>query len=710
MDIQYDVWLITISLLVSCLAMFVTFYFIEHLYRLPVSTKRPFFITYTIAVGSGLWAIHLINILAFHQPAHFSIINLAMALSWLSAIVAGYYICDVASKKLMPINTLISGATLIGAASYSMFYFGMMSVSASDTILLLPTLTPINLVSLIIAFAVVVGVSAISVTGLSWLKNYAGENKALIKLILSAVTAISIMATHIAFNATIDNGILANVNLLLGDKKMLGIIMALSMACVFLVVFVIALFYEKHGASTFNYRLLNKSENIDVTTLQYKDVLTHLPNRRGFNHSLKTAVKKCERGNITFALAYIDLDHFKPVNDNYGHRIGDAVLLAVAQRLNTAVRGCDVVARIGGDEFVAIIDEIKDNEDITPIIDRIVNAISEPFFVETHKIEISCSVGVALYPTDGEFEQLLICADAAMYKAKENGKNQFKFYDAAIELASNQMLKMQRDLRQAIKEKQFRLVFQPKFDCKTQAPIGAEALVRWVHPIKGVILPNDFIAAAERFGLMTQINEWVIEESCQALSRAKKANINLGLSINLTQQQLRNPNLVTDIIAQTSQYTTPKSQLTFEIKETAMKDEALFNNLLGQFKAANMRVALDDFGSHPFTLSYLQNLNINEIKLDKHFVANMTDDKTSWKLVDILISLAHTLNLNVVAEGVETDAQKTALTQLGCNHMQGYLLSKPLSEEKLFNLLKNYYISIDSADKLSAGDYQEFAA
>ena len=465
MDIQYDLWLIIISLLVSCMAIFVTFNFIEHLYRLPVSTKRPFFVTYTFAIGSGLWAIHLINTLAFHQQTHFSFDNVPMALSWFSAIVAGYHICHVASKKLMPIKTLLSGATYIGAASYAMFYFGITSVKATDSVLFAPTLLPINMASLAIAFLVVTGVSTVSITGLSWLKNYAGNNKVLIKLILSGVTALSITATHIAFNATIDNGILANVNLLLGDKKLLGIIVALSMACIFLLVFVIALYYEKHGVNTFNYRFLNKSENVDATAHQYKDALTNLQNRRGFNHLLETAVKRCERGNNTIALAYIDLDHFKPVNDNFGHRIGDAVLLAVAQRLNTAVRSCDVVARIGGDEFVAIIDEIQNNEDITPIIDRIVSAVSavsEPFFVENHKIEISCSVGVALYPQDGDIDKLMVCADAAMYTAKEKGKNQFKFYDAAIEQASDQIRETQLELRQAIEKK----LFKPSFSTK----------------------------------------------------------------------------------------------------------------------------------------------------------------------------------------------------------------------------------------------------
>ena len=713
MDIQYDLMLIIVALLASCLAVFVTFNFIEHLYHCTVAKKLPFLITYSVAVGCGLWGIHCINILAFHRASEFSFINLPMLASWLTALFVGYNICNTASKKLMSISTLIYGAAIVGMGSYLMFYLGMMGISNTLSILNKPTFIAIYPLPFVAALLVAIGVSAISLTGLSWLKDYAGQNKLIIKLILAFVTAFAILSAHIAFNASldIDTTLVAHVNKLLGDKKLLGIIVALSLVCMFLLVFVLVLYYEKHGVSTFRFSVLDTKHNVDPNSHSYKDALTHLPNRRGFNHYLKTAIKRCQRIDSTLALAYIDLDHFKPINDNFGHHVGDALLVAVAERLSAAVRGCDVVARIGGDEFTAIIDEIKDDEDITTIIERIVSSIKEPFFVANHRIEISCSVGVAVFPLDGDIDKLMVCADAAMYKAKENGKNQFKFFDSQIELASDQMLEMQHDLRLAIEKNQFSLAYQPKLDCKTQLPIGAEALIRWNHPTKGIINPKDFIPAAERFGLINQISDWVIEESCRAMKRAIEAGINLDLSINLASQQFRNPNLVAEIINQTDKYSVPRSRLIFEIKETnAIKNEALFNNLLAQFKAANMRVALDDFGSHPFTLSYLQNLTVDEIKLDKLFVASITDDKSTWKLVDILISLAHSLNLNVVAEGVETNAQKEALVELGCNHMQGYLFAKPLSEEKLFRLLKDFYISFDSPDQFSMTNYDEIAA
>ena len=254
-------------------------------------------------------------------------------------------------------------------------------------------------------------------------------------------------------------------------------------------------------------------------------------------------------------------------------------------------------------------------------------------------------------------------------------------------------------------------MFHPKVHCKTQSPIGAEALIRWNHPTKGVILPITFIPAAERFGLINQINDWVIEEGCRAIHRARENGVDLKISINLARQQFRNPQLVDEILHLRKRYKIPTENLMFEIKETtAIKNEGQFKHLLRQFKAANIKVALDDFGSHQFSLSYLQHLNIDEIKLDKIFIAQINENKASRALVDAVIRLAHALELNVVAEGVETEAQRQALVELGCDQMQGYLFSKPLSEQKLLKLFKQLNSNFESTGQFLITDYQSEAA
>lgn len=693
--------------------MYLTFGFVEHLYRTASRYRNILFNVYSIAVGTGLWAIHFINLLIFHGNQAFTVFSLAIFASWLVAVSIGYTLFAAASKKVMTLNRLTFSGIIIGLGSYVMFYLALSGLNETNSLSSFNTSISFYPISLLVALSVALGAGVLSLVTVSWIKEYAGENKLLIKLIFSVITGITILAIHATFNTSVylhAHAALAN-HAPFSDKTLSAIVIALGLVCLFLLAFVVALYYEKFGASTFQISMMDKQNSPDTTSSNYKDPLTHLPNRRAFQLELETAIKRSTRAGSTIALAYIDLDHFKPINDTYGHHVGDAVLISVAQRLNSAVRICDSVARIGGDEFVALIEEIKSDDDIIPIVERIVQSIKEPFLVADQHIDISCSVGIAVYPRDGDVEKLMICADAAMYKAKENGKNQFKFFDSEIESASDQMLQMQRDLQSAIKNNEFSLVFQPKVHCKTQSPMGAEALIRWNHPSKGVILPISFIPAAERFGLINQINEWVIEEGCRAIHRAKEAGIDLNVSINLARQQFRNPRLVDEILELRKRYKIPAANLMFEIKETtAIRNEGQFKHLLRQFKAADIKVALDDFGSHQFSLSYLQHLNIDEIKLDKIFIAQINENKASRALVDAVIRLAHALDLNVVAEGVETEAQRQALVELGCNQMQGYLFSKALSEEKLFKLIKQLSTNFESTGQFSLSDYQSEAA
>ncbi len=710
MNFNDDIWLILLSLTASGFAMYITLGFINHLYRTTSRYRNILLGVHSFAIGSGLWAILFINLLIFHDNPSLTMLSADMLAAWLVALVIGLTLCFTTSKKVIALSNLILGGAIIGIGSYAMFYFALSGLNEINHIPNTVELITFEPLSLLLAISVAFMASVVSLAIIAWIKNYSGENKPLIKLIFSVLTGLAILAIHAIFNTSIMLQTTQATQPLVSafaDKTMLALVITLGLACLFLLAFVIALYYEKFGVSN----LMDREKSPDAASTGFKDPLTQLPNRHAFQRELETAVKRRARASNTIALAYIDLDHFKPINDNFGHHMGDAVLLAVAQRLNAAVRACDFVARIGGDEFVALIEEIKSDEDIIPIVERIVQSIKEPFLIQGQQIDISCSVGIAVYPRDGDIDKLMICADAAMYKAKESGKSQFRFFDSEIESASDQMLEMQRDLRLAIENNEFSLVFQPKVHCKTQSPVGAEALIRWNHPTKGVILPTIFIPAAERFGLINQINDWVVEEGCRAIYRGREAGIDLKVSINLARQQFRNPNLVDEILQLRKRYKIPADNLMFEIKETAaIRNEDQFKQLLRQFKAAEIKVALDDFGSYQFSLSYLQHLNIDEIKLDKVFIGQINENKTSHALVDALIRLAHALDLNVVAEGVETKVQRDALINLNCDHMQGYLFSAPLSEEKLLKLFKHLSINFKSSGQFSVSDYQTEAA
>jgi diguanylate cyclase (GGDEF)-like protein len=428
--------------------------------------------------------------------------------------------------------------------------------------------------------------------------------------------------------------------------------------------------------------------NHELSRMAMIDTLTQLPNRRSLLQQMESAIRRTSRMGSSLAVAFIDIDEFKPINDIHGHHVGDDVLRAIAKRLNAAVRGCDLVARIGGDEFVALIEDIKSDQDIVPIVERIIQSLREVFYIDNHEIIISASVGIAVSPRDGDMERLITCADAAMYRAKCDGKNQFRFFDSDIELASDRLLEMQSDLREALAKDQFKLYFQPKVDSKSHRLAGVEALLRWQHPIKGTIAPETFIPAAERFGLVNQIGEWVIEEACRTLHHMREQGIDLNISINLSALQFRNANLVTNILATLKRFDLPHTALMFEISEAAgVQNPKQFKSLLDAFKDAGINIAMDKFGTGDSSLAHLQRVKVNQLKLDHTFIADISTNDQSRAISNAIIGLAHALELTVVAGGVETEAQRKILTELGCDQLQGYLFARPVPEEKLAALV-----------------------
>ena len=700
MVIYYDTWLIIMTLLASGFAAFVTCSFIQHIYRSTNFTKNYLLPIYSLAIGSGLLAIHFNNCIAFNTGNMFptSIPSIPyLAGAWFAAILTGAIICSVTSKKTPPLKLLVFSGLKTGLTSYAMFFLFNLSLYGAHSISL-------NFIPVVITMMLSVFICTLELFALSKVKEYTGKNILLIKLMFSLITAIAIMCLYIAFNTTIniDTHSILSTSMQLNDKKIVGSILSISIISMFLLAFSILVFYDKLKLSFLSHQI-----NSHMHSNDYHDALTKLPNRAYFEQKLAFAAKRCDSTHTTLALLYLNLDNFTLVNHDYGAVTGDAILVSVAQRLQMAVRGCDLIARIGGDEFVALIEEIQSGEDVLPIIERIAASINDPISVNVDIIKLSGSIGIAKYPIDGELDKLLICADSAMQTAKRQGKNQFKFFSSANEFSSKQMIAMQHDLRIAIENNQFSLALQPIVDCRTHSPIGVEALIRWDHPEKGMIKPDYFMPIAERLGLISQINDWVVEESIHTVYRAKKIGIDLNISINLARHQFRNPNLVSDITKLINHFKLPANHFTFEIQEAAaIKNEVIFKQLIAQFKAANFKVALDDFGLHPFTLTSLQDLNIDELKLDKAFLVDIDTNQTGHVLLETIINLAHALNFNVVAEGVETELQRSVLEALGCNQMQGYLFSKPISEDSLFKLFKQLESSSLSSGKFSFLDYQ----
>ncbi len=488
-------------------------------------------------------------------------------------------------------------------------------------------------------------------------------------------------ATKFAPNTFSNNAIVTNPGLL-------ALVIALAVIGLILTTFIVSILDTRSVRNALSRDMSLQDANSELSRMVMMDALTQLPNRRAFLQHLESDIRRTSRLSNSLAVAFIDIDHFKPINDAYGHHVGDEVLRAIARRLNAAVRGSDIVARMGGDEFVALIEDIKSDQDIVPIVERIIHSLRDVFYIDHHEIIISASVGIAVSPRDGDMERLLICADAAMYRAKNDGKNRFRFFDADIALASDRLLEMQSELRDALSRSEFKLYFQPKVDSKTHALAGAEALLRWQHPTKGMISPEIFIPAAERFGLINQIGDWVIEESCRVLYRLRSQKIALKIAINLSPQQFRNPNLVTNILGLLKRFDLPHSSIMFEVSEAAgLQNPKQFNLLFNAIKEAKIEIAMDKFGTGDSSLAHLQRVKVDQLKLDHTFIADIGTNKRSLAITSAIIDLAHALDLVVVAGGIETEEQRQILTELGCDQLQGFLFSRPVPEENLTSLI-----------------------
>lgn len=694
---EFSSSIMLISLVAGALACFATFGFVASLYRTTPDKYSKLLFVYSSMVGLGLFAIHFMNMRAFNHSYMNELSYFYLLLAFGFATSVGYAVLHTANKQTLPIYSLIISGLQAGLSGYGIFvFFSLAMMGDNYEILLLPSL---------LAIAIAIGVGILSIITYYWLKSYDGAHRYSVRAFFSILISIGILSTHLAFNTCLGpiNSFETDNNIL--NSSFITMLFAMVLIFVFLTAFIIVVFYDRLNPNIV--KRINFRNTTSVTNpLDSFDPLTKLPNRNALNQHLQLAAKRCDRLGDSMALAYIDLDHFKPVNDNFGHHVGDLLLVEVADRFNSAIRNCDYIARAGGDEFVAILGEIDAHESIVAVVQRMIDAVKEPFFIEGHLIEISCSVGVAIYPRDGNLEKLKVSADAAMYKAKENGRNQYRFYDAEIEQASDEMQKIRKELLDAIENEEFTLYFQPKIISKTQAPAGAEALLRWNHPTKGLLTPIYFIEAAERFGFIDRINNWVLTEACKTIHRAHSSGVQLSLSVNLSRQQFRNAQLVDHIKSVMETYHVPPQSLIFEISEThAIHNQSQFKKLLSKFKFAHLKVSIDDFGLHPFSLTYLQNLEVSEVKLDKSFTSGVAKYGSALAIVDAVVKLAHALNLTVVAEGVESEDQRLALLTTGCDQLQGYYFSKPVPAERLFAIYHKLNASYISTGEFSISDY-----
>ncbi len=436
-----------------------------------------------------------------------------------------------------------------------------------------------------------------------------------------------------------------------------------------------------------------RESHVRFDKLAFHDSLTGLPNRLLARDRFEQAMALAKRNQTSVALLYLDLDDFKSVNDSLGHSSGDLLLCDVAQRLTQEVRASDTVSRQGGDEFLIVMGSLADDSDAAAMAVKIIDLLTTPFQANGLEVSTTGSLGIALYPADGsDFETLLKNADMAMYRAKESGRNAFRFYDAEMNTNVIEHLHLISGIRTALARHEFSLHYQPQFELKSGRIVGAEALIRWRHPELGLVPPLKFIPVAERCGLIHELGRWVLNEACRQAKAWQDAGLpKLVIAVNLSPVQFRRDDIERDIMNALATNNLAANCIELELTESLLiADSKDLNALLSRLRALGIRLSIDDFGTGYSNLGYLKRFEVECLKIDQSFVRRMTENTNDAGIVRAIIEMAHSLSLDVVAEGVETEAVLNRLIELGCEFGQGFHWSPALAPDDFVRFLNGH--------------------
>jgi diguanylate cyclase (GGDEF)-like protein len=633
----------------------------------------------SVAMGVGIWSMHFLGMLAFNLPVPMGYDPTLTFVSMLIAIASSAFGLWNVCRPRLSWGRLSVGAILMGAGVCSMHYTGMAAMRMTPAVHYIPALFFLSVVIAVFA----------SGTAL-WIAFHLRHRTARIKRLRAGaaiVMGFAIAGMHYTGMAAAEfpkNGVCTMTGSMLSTNWMAPIVVVFS-SSVLLIALLVSMFDFRIRTRT---EALNSSldrANEELRFLALHDRLTKLPNRTLLEDRLDHEVANAKRAHKAFSVLLLDLDGFKQVNDAYGHQVGDLLLIEVAQRFCSLLRASDIIARLGGDEFVVVVDS-GDPARTANICEKLIAVMQEPFVLNGHVCEATVSIGVALYMGPRcTSRDLLKRADAAMHHAKSLGRNTYCFFDASMNKDAQQQLQLMADLRRAIHRNELVLYFQPKFDANTLSMLGAEALIRWNHPNRGLLQPSQFIPLAEKLGLIIPIGNWTVKEACRQLSEWKTlGHKSWSIAVNLSAVQFKHPKLLDVVKEALEDFQLDPGSLILEITEsTAMQDPANSVGILQKLHKMGVRISIDDFGTGYSSLIYLKRLPADELKIDRGFVRELSPGNEDAAIISAIVALAQALNLDIVAEGVETLAQMEFLTELGCSALQGFLFGRPMPSDQL---------------------------
>jgi diguanylate cyclase (GGDEF)-like protein len=669
-------YLVVPSMVAFAIAVFSAFMMVEIIRRIRTADHEiaaGWLIGGALCVGTGVWAEHFVGLLSLDLPIHIGFNAKITFLSWCPAVLVMAMVIGLLTRPLAPWSWRACGVLAISSGLIVMHYLGVASLSITPGIVWSGVHVWRSL-----TLALVGGVLA-SVAlrlALDSPKTLTFQRK------LTAALACGLLLRSVQWAVLTAADIPVGAQSTAADQ-LSGAALADLVTAVTLLLFVVARMTSslENRMRQQNDRLAHtlKDATSEIESSLYRDALTQLPNRQGFESQLATATQCCDEFGQALSVLYINLDGFKIVNDSFGHAAGDNLLQQAAARLGGLIRRDDLLGRAGGDEFLLLLNGTQDTGVVSQLAQRVSESLKHPFVLDGHEIELSCSIGVVLYPQDGPFDTLVARANAAMQTAKRTGGAAHCFFEPSMQESSADQIDLQRDLRHAIANHQLMLYYQPKRDARSGEVSGAEALLRWKHPARGMVSPVEFIPVAERFGLIGTLGNWVIDEACRQIRAWLDQGLRMPVAINLSVHQLRQPDLQARIRRALSTHRVVPELLICEITESvAMENTQASMRVFEQLASIGVQLSIDDFGTGYSSLSYLRKLPARQLKIDRSFVQDLDKSPDARAIVEAVVRLAHALGLHVVAEGVETRAQQDILLELDCDELQGFLLARPM--------------------------------
>lgn len=665
-------WLL-LTVLIGSLSAYVALDLGKRMVSTESSEGRQWLLGSGLAWGTGVWSVHVLSMNFESLPYGIGYHPVGVFIAWLAAVGVGMAGFRMTGTREATLPGVIGAASGVGLGMVATQLLAMSSMG------LQPGFVWDGPGLLTAALAGVGG----STFGLGiW---FHGRTRPRSKVPWNLIAALSMgVAVVVSQNGVMDAAGLGS-QVSSAHRDVLPSAMITALASVGTLMFVLAMLVssrlEEHTRESLS---LAKTELRHQST---RDALTQLPNRLMFEHELTDAVQLADASQQRLALLFIDLDGFKPINESYGHPVGDSILRGVAARLSSVAGPGDVAARLGADEFLLMLDGNPTKADAAQRAAGLLELLNQPFPIDgrdTREVTLSCSIGIAMYPENGAMSKLLPHADAAMNASKATGGATYCFYEPRMSTGAREQVDLLHDLRRALANGELELYYQPKVHAPSGEITGAEALMRWHHPKRGMISPGIFIPIAERFGLISAMGNWVIDEACRQVRAWRDEGLRMRVAINLSVYQLRQADLAERIGSALKRHNINPKLLTCEITESvAMEDADETMKFFDALAQVGVHISIDDFGTGYSSLSYLRKLPAEELKIDRSFVQDLGINEDAERVVDAVIKLAQALQLKVVAEGVETEQQFEILRSLGCDELQGFLFAKPMSAKAL---------------------------